>query len=239
MIRKFKQGFTVPFRAMKLIATKPDLLFLSILPAALTIFLYSWIYNQQIPSLISGLSNALTGQLLNWGFHAEPWVSITSFLIKVFFFFISFISFSFLSNLLAIPLNDILAQRVEMRLGMTDVPPYQWTQTLRVVWIDAFKTFFAGSMGVVLLLVSWVPVINLIAFALTCLLYSFQYLTYPQTRRLEPLWISIGFLFQHFWTCFGMGMGFSLISLVPFSSGILLPVAVVSGTLLYSELKQG
>lgn len=202
-------------------------MFLSALPATVTVLLYSWVYNKQIPVLIDAIGS--------WGLGKSE---LSALFIKLAAIIIGFLTFSFMANLLSIPLNDLLAQRVETALGMTDVPPYRWTQTLRVIWIDAFKTIFAGVLGMMLLFLSWIPVINLVAFIGTALLYSFQYLTYPQTRRLEPLWVSLLFVIRNFWSCLGMGVSFSLLSLIPMSTAILLPIAVVSGTILYNERRK-
>ncbi|MCM0606802.1 MAG: EI24 domain-containing protein [Xanthomonadaceae bacterium] len=228
-------GLTLPYRSVKLIFTRLDLVLLSLLPALVTLFLYSWIYNNQIPILIQAIQNAFLGKLTAFGSWGDWVTTVSVFLIKIFTIVIGFLTFSFMANLISIPLNDLLAQRVETALGMTDVPPYKWTHALRVIWIDAFRTVFSGMLGMLLLFLSWVPVINLVSFVGVALLYSFQYLTYPQTRRLEPLKVSLLFLVRNFSSCMGMGVSFSLLSFIPMSSAILLPIAVVSGTILFHE----
>ena len=238
MFRSFLSGFSLPYRAVRLIFTRLDLVFLSVLPILVTIFLYTWVYQKTMPMLMNAIEQQLLVQLSGWGSWGTFALSVIRFMIKAIVIMLGFFSFNFMANLLSIPLNDLLAQRVETALGMNDVPSYTWTHTLRVIWTDAFRTVTLQLVSLVILFFIWIPFIQIIGLAGNMMLFSFQYVTYPQVRRLESLSQSIQFMFSHFWVYLGFGMSFSLLSLIPFSSAILLPIAVASGTLLFHEQRK-
>ena len=73
------------------------------------------------------------------------------------------------------------------------------------------------------------------AIVLALLLLTFQYVSYPQTRRGENLGTSLAFLGRHFWACLGWGASMTVLFMIPLLSAFMLPIAVVGGTLLYAR----
>jgi len=228
MIRRFFSGVFIPFRALKLIVSHFDLFFLSLLPALLTTAIYTLLFSK-VHRLIVDFQNSMATNIPE--FMKSAFFGLTHLILGL----VAAITFSFVVTLVAVPFNDFLARQTEKKLKMNDLPKATWTLTLRLIWIDAAKTALAGGLGFLFLIFSWIPIINILTGIGSCLLITFQYLTYPQTRRLETMGDAFTFIVSNFAPCLGMGLSFFLLFQIPFSSGFLLPFAVVSGTLLYSE----
>ena len=103
------------------------------------------------------------------------------------------------------------------------------------IFIDIVKSIASAGVGIIALLLSWVPIVNIFAFALAFLLVAFQYISYPQTRRGIGLIDGAGFLRRHFFASVGFGTTVTILYMIPFLSSFMLPLAVVGGTLLVAR----
>ncbi len=97
------------------------------------------------------------------------------------------------------------------------------------------KAVAATCVTIMALIFSWIPVLNLFAFALAFLLITFQYISYPQTRRGIGFREGARFLRLHPFACLGFGLSVSFLFAIPVVSAFVLPVAVVGGTLLVAR----
>jgi CysZ protein len=225
---------TLPARAGRVILSHPVLIAWSALPVTLTCALYyyliHWI-NAQAETFI--MSHVSTGS----------WFLIL--VAKLLIFVIAALSFSFLASLVATPFNDFLAESAERWAVAGDQPllplptiPERgifagyWRNKVRLIGIDSLKTMASITMGVIALFCSWVPILNIFAFALSFLILAFQFISYPQTRRGQSIGYAVDFLFRHFFACLGFGAAILFLFSVPFVSIFSLPLAVVGGTLL-------
>jgi CysZ protein len=164
---------------------------------------------------------------------------------KILIFIIAALTFSFLASLVATPFNDFLAESaerwaVEGSQPLLPLPTYPatgifagyWRNKVRLIGIDSLKTIASLTMGIIALFCSWVPILNIIAFTLSFLILTFQFISYPQTRRGQNIDYAVHFLFRHFFACLGFGAAVLLLFSIPFVSIFSLPLAVVGGTLL-------
>ncbi len=239
-INSFGFGITLPLIAVKLITSKKSLLLFSLLPIFITILLYwflmGWIGNQA--------TALLNGYFTSWGWDPTGWLAWSvMFLSRIVLILISAVSFSFTASICASPFNDFLAEKTE-KLTTPPLPPAQKTNLggqIRLIGIDLIKMILAGLATILALLLSLIPVINIIAFIATFLLISFQYTTYPQTRRGVGFFEGIKFLVTHIFACSGFGMSIAFLFMIPILSSLALPLAVVGGTLLVGRAqgKQG
>ncbi len=233
-VRSFSYGLKLPFRALRLIVSTPSLLAWSLLPVLLTGVLYFF----GIRELQHWVMQYVREWIVHSGFHLEGWVgSVLDWTIAILLWIVAGLTFSFTSTILASPFNDLLAERAERfaELPMTPAPPGGFQHLARTLMIDVSKSVAAATATVCALVVSWIPLINFIAFALAFLLLAFQYTSYPQTRRHITLRAGLWFLVTHFWACFGFGATMSLLFAIPLISSFALPVAVVAGTLLVAR----
>ena len=230
----FFYGISIPWLALKTILKSPLLILLSILPAVLTFFIYGY-FSIQIESWAKSL---LVGFLTSHGISSsQGWIWAFDALIWILLMIFSIRTFSLIAGVIALPLNDFLAEKAEplSTPSLKAVPELTWRIRLRILRIDLIKTLFAAAMGMVCLLISWIPLINIIAFALSLALMTFQFLSYPQTRRGESIFQGIGLIIQKPFCSLGFGAIFSLLFAIPGVSSVALPLAVVGGTLLYSR----
>ncbi|UJF23917.1 sulfate transporter CysZ [Suttonella sp. R2A3] len=197
--------------------------------------------------------NIVVFALATWGFvhylnvvmehflPADSWLSYLRWvlwpLLAVLFGLIVFYTFSLLANLIAAPFNGFLAAAVErLETGVTPDSGLTLAQEARAsISQEVRKTFFFLSRAVVLLILSLIPVLNLIApflwFAFSAWVAYLQYMDYPmanhgirfaeQRRRLRgrPL------------DTFGFGGLATVMMMVPILNLFAMPVSVIGATL--------
>ncbi len=169
------------------------------------------------------------------GFGPDSWIGWFFVLSgKMILWMVAALTFIFTSSIVASPFNDILAKRSE-EFTETPLPPVtnkSLKQNVQLIGIDLFKTVTAFIAAVFAIIFCWVPVVNVFAFILAFLLVTFQYISYPQTRRSIGLREGAKFLWHHIYACTGYGAILSFLFAIPFLSSFVLPIAVVGGTLL-------
>ena len=169
------------------------------------------------------------------GFGPDSWIGWFFVLSgKMILWMVAALTFIFTSSIVASPFNDILAKRSE-EFTETPLPPVtnkSLKQNVQLIGIDLFKTVTAFIAAVFAIIFCWVPVVNVFAFILAFLLVTFQYISYPQTRRSIGLREGAKFLWNHIYACTGFGAILSFLFAIPFLSSFVLPIAVVGGTLL-------
>ncbi len=233
-------GVSLPFHAARLIFSKPKLLLWSSLPIGLTLALSIW--------GVAWLKSKLMGMGISWlaGFGYAPEslaVQAAMILLQIVLFVLAAVSFSFLAGVVASPFNDFLAESAEP-YATPPMPTLSTSQTslrwkLRAVWIDVVKTAAVTALQIFLVLVGvmafWLPGLNLIPFAAALWLMTFQFVSYPQTRRGETFRQSARFPFRHFFASLGFGSAVGFLFAIPILSAFAFPLAVVGGTLLYAR----
>ena len=231
----FVHGLMIPFRALGFIFDKPDLLTLSLAPILSAIILFSLM----IYALMAGL----------WGFvHSSVLAAVSAYSGIIFFLALILIlgalSFfvvsllTFLMTLLSSPFNDVLAEKTELALAVTDVPHWSIGRFIRVFWIDFRKTIVTLFTGLVFSLGMLVPVANIFFFLGLALLNTFTFITYPQSRREQGLLASAAWIRDHFFLSLGFGITTVVLFSIPVIDIFALPLSVVGGTLLFIETKK-
>ena len=233
-IRSFWFGLTLPYKAARIILTNRPLLFWSVLPIILTFVLY--IYG--ISALQEYAIGLLQSHIVEWGFSPGSVIGWSFvFFGKVFLWVVAALTFAFASSIVASPFNDYLAERSE-QFAYPPLPPVinkSLKQQVKLVGIDLFKTVAATFAAIFAILFIWVPILNLIAFIIAFLLVTFQYISYPQTRRAIGLKMGARFLWDHIFACTGFGATLTFLFAIPFFASLILPIAVVGGTLLVAR----
>jgi uncharacterized protein involved in cysteine biosynthesis len=227
-------GATLPLRSVQLILRQRSLAAWSLVPIAITLILYVFLVRY-----LQGEAFRVVGDYLAArGWHPEGWLTwvirALSFLV---IFIVSALTFSFVATVAASPFNDFLAERTEAfaRPALAPVGAQPLTLKIRLVAIDVAKSVAAAVAGIAAILMSWIPLVNLAAFAVSFLLVTFQFISYPQTRRGQGLGEGIGFLWRHLYACLGFGAVTSFFLAIPILSCLATPVAVVGGTLLVAR----
>ncbi|MBY0470790.1 EI24 domain-containing protein [bacterium] len=237
-IQSLVYGFTLPLLAAKLIASKPKLLLWSLLPASITLFAYRYAI-VKIQDFFKGM---LTHYVTQWGYSPDSWwMWVLQGLTQILLLLVGALTFSFVAGIISSPFNDFLAENAEefAEPQLPSVPQTSFGTKVRLIGIDLAKTLVSGSVMFFAILLSWVPILNFFAFVLTFLLITFQYISYPQTRRGVGVKTGLGFLWSHLYACGSFGFILSVLFTIPILSALFLPVAVVGGTLLYARAQRG
>lgn len=227
-------GIALPWRAFRLILSQPKLLLWSLLPIAITLVLYAFALN----SLQSLAHAQMLGILDRWGVQPAGFVAFLFRLaIDLVLLVLAAVTFSFTAGIAAAPFNDFLAERAEYWAtpSLTPAPKRDWRGHARLILTDIGKSIGALVLTILALLVSWIPVIGVLGIAATFLLVSFQFASYPQTRRGQGFGEGLGFVGRHALACLGFGAAIATLFSIPVIGVLALPVAVVGGTLLVAR----
>lgn len=240
-MKQFWTGLWMPITALKLTLSRRILLFWSALPVLLT-FLVSIYGVAALKAWLTSLGMQYLGSLgLAPGSFTVKAVIVV---FQVTLWILAVVSFSFLAGLISSPFNDTLAEQTE-RFAKPPLSKLTQEQTalsfkIKCIGIDLVKTFSVTALQLVLLivglLVALIPGVNIVVLVLAAWTLTFQFVSYPQTRRGESLKDGFLFIFKNGWACAGFGLSFGFLFTLPFISAFALPLAVVGGTLLYSQL---
>lgn len=209
-------------------------MFWSILPVVLTLVLFYF----GIGALQEWSIGLLKSSVIRWGFSAEGWWTWTFMLLgKMVVWIVAALTFTLVSSIVASPFNDILAEKTEgfSFPPLPSVTNKSFKQQIKLIVIDMLKTIAAAGAAIVAIIFSWFPIFNIISFVLVFLLITFQYISYPQTRRGIGLKQGAIFLWDHIFACAGFGFILTMLFSIPFLASFILPIAVVGGTLLYAK----
>lgn len=232
--RSFWYGLTLPLTAAKTILGDRKLLFWAAFPVIVTIVLYIYV----IGALQTEARELLNSYFAAWGWDPQGWAAwFFGLVFDLLLLLVGALTFAFSSSIVASPFNDFLAESSE-RFASPPLPPVKQGgvgHQIRLILIDLAKAVASAFAGIMALLLSWIPVVNLVAFVFAFLLVTFQYTSYPQTRRGVKLRDGVAFLWNHIWACAGLGATVSVFYAIPFVGTLALPVAVVSGTLLVAR----
>lgn len=224
----------MPVTSAKLLARHPALAVRAAIPLGLS-FGVTLFLGEQLKDLVQA---GVTAAIAAAGFDTSGWLgTLTTLLATAAAFLIGVLSFSGIATLISTPFNDFLAEAVEPHSvpKLLPAPTGSIATTIRNVFLDFGKTLLSlATLGLAFVL-SFIPVMNLASPAIAALAMTFQYITYPQTRRGQGLRTSLGFFRKN--TALALGFGFAHLALfaIPLVSAFILPLAVVGGTLLYAR----
>lgn len=160
---------------------------------------------------------------------------------------IVFFTFSVVANILAAPFNGILAEMVERKISGKAPPEMPWTQmikdTPKMIFNELRKTGYLLMWVLPLLLLSWIPGLNLLAPALWLLFSSWtlalDYHDYPMGNHQLNFKQQRQVLRSNRGLALGFGGATMLATMIPIVNFLVIPAAVAGATALYLEkLKQ-
>ncbi len=136
-----------------------------------------------------------------------------------------------LVNILSAPVYDWVSLAVERSmLGDLAVELGFWA-SLRLVGEEIKKALFVIMASILLLLI---PGFNVLSTLTTAFLIGWNFCDYPLARRGWPFSRRLSFALRNFWSVTGFGIWL----LIPFFQFVLMPLAVVGGTILNLEKLQ-
>lgn len=154
---------------------------------------------------------------------------------------IVFFAFTPVANIIAAPFNALMAEKIEMHL--TGKAPTSGVSFMKMA-IDAIgsqlrKLLYIALWGFGLLLVSFIPVVNIISPALWVIfgswLLSLEYFDYPMGNHDLVFAEQKKRLAQRRGLSLGFGGGLMVMTSIPVVNFIAMPVGVAGATLLWVE----
>lgn len=240
MITNLFKGFGYSIKGLSLI-TKPKLRRFVIIPFAINITLFS--------AAIYFLYTKFDGWMIRFMPDFPGWLSwlesaITWFLWPLFavmIFFMVFYTFTFVANLIAAPFNSLLAEKVECFLKnqpLDNTPSYPvWETIKKSLASEIGKLFYLLKWTIILLIISFIPVINVISPALWIFfgawMLALEYLDFPMGnhghyfKEINKQAISKRTL------SFGFGAGTFIFTSIPVINFIAMPASVAGATALW------
>lgn len=231
------QGFSY-FREALPLLLRPGLRLFVILPLLVNLLVFGGLivfalqlFNDTLAHLMGSVPDWLSW--LDW----LLWpLFVVLMLLTVFF------TFSLLANLIAAPFNGFLAEKIEVVLrGHDDFPPFSLQELAamvpRTVGRELRKLAYFLPRAIPLLLLTFIPLINLIAIPLWLLfgvwMLAIQYVDYPADNNKLSWPDMLAWLREKRWQSLGFGGTVYLALLVPFANILVMPVAVAGATLFW------
>lgn len=224
----FVIGFKLPFKAGKLILQHKKLLIFSLIPIAITAIIYIYI----IANLQNWIDLNLQELFVHWGLDKTGWVlSFLTFFMRILLLIASALTFSLTATIVASPFNDFLSEFTEKIYYKDQLQTLNFSWSFKLLWIDLIKTFAVVITSILAFILSWIPIVNIFIIGLSFLLLCFQFVSYSFTRRGFGTVNEIGFIWKNLFTSLGFGFALAILFSIPLISILILPLAVVGGTL--------
>jgi CysZ protein len=153
-----------------------------------------------------------------------------------------FFTFTMIANVIAAPFNGFLAEKVEVVVrGTDDFPTFSWGELIamipRTFAREMRKLGYFLPRALALLILSFIPVVNLVAAPLWLLfgvwMMAIQYIDYPADNHKLGWNEMLAWLRQKRWQSMSFGGIVYLALLIPLVNVLMMPAAVAGATLFW------
>ncbi|MVW76594.1 sulfate transporter CysZ [Pseudomonas xionganensis] len=216
----------------------PGLRLFVLLPLAINLILFVgliYVAVQQFGGWVDGFMPSLPNWLSFLEYILWP-LFVVLVLLMVFF------TFTLLANIIAAPFNGFLAEKVEVVVrGEDPFPPFSWAELLamvpRTLGRELRKLAYFLPRAIALLILSFIPVLNLIAAPLWLLfgiwMMAVQYIDYPADNNKMSWQDMLAWLREKRWQSLGFGGITYAALLVPGLNILMMPAAVAGATVFW------
>jgi CysZ protein len=241
LVRRFFLGFGFVFTGWNYLGKVPGLKKWIVMPILIDLVL-----------LVFGLkfgTSAIHALVLHFQtaiFGANPagWAASLSWVVLIIFWLLFFIFYLYLVYILAsiigAPFYSIIAARVlghvEKSRGTFKPKPMSLLRSIHMIWMTLLRSLMLTVVAAILFVVSFIPGLNLVAAFLTFVLIGFDLTDYALELKGYHLRQRFRFLFRNFAEYCGMGAFIGLTAFVPGLILLLVPTAVIGGTVLVDTI---
>lgn len=249
-VRKFIWGLLSPISGVALILESKRVRRLAIVPFILTILVFVVGLATGLP-FITGLVAPFTENIvsfvaslfgmkpssdfavaLSWLLPVLIWPSLALALLYVLIL---------LTRVVAAPFYSMLAERVLIERAGLEGGKFQlipWARlTFRMTGVSVIKAFLFSIVALVLTVLSFIPGVGVITGFGFVLLIAYDISDYALEARQLGLSDRLAFFRRHFFAFLGLGLGLSLVFLIPGLNFFLLPASVVGAADLVRKLE--
>jgi len=234
---RFGRGLSAALRGAGMLLGNRRLALLSLVPFLLCAAIYAVLL-----ALVVVLSDDVAGLMLEPGsWWRAALRTVLMIALPVAFLVLAAFTYTAACVVLAGPLYEWLSVAVERELHATgEEEPFSLgrmvSDLLRSVkWA---LTVLLVQVAVLVLSFVFVPVTTVLAFVLSAVLLSLEYLDYPMERRRLATAQKLRYARAHLWELMGLGLPLLAGLMVPFVGVFTMPVGVAGGTLLFVELER-
>ncbi|MCW9013987.1 MAG: sulfate transporter CysZ [Gammaproteobacteria bacterium] len=240
MILNIFKGFGYSIQGLKLIS-QPGLRRFVAIPLAINITLFSgaiYLLMSQFDNWLEQLMPNFPGWL-SWLEDALLWILWPMFAVMI--FFLVFYTFTFIANLIAAPFNSLLAEKTELYLRSKPIENTafypKWQTIKKSIASEMGKLFYLLKWSVIILIISFIPVINVAAPALWILfgawMLALEYIGYPMENHGQYFKEINQQAISRRTLSLGFGSGVFLLTSIPVINFIAMPSSVAGATALW------
>ena len=223
---EISRGLSVYVKGFRWLQKHPSYFILLLLPMAISLLLLAatWglftKYHDSVLALIM-FDKPGTFLLIALYYLAKATLYIVLFVMSLIFYML-------VLNVISAPIYDLVSAAVEKDLtGRADDETSLWEAFL-LMKEELKKVLFIFLVSVLLLLI---PGVNIISPLITAFFVGWEFYDFSLARKKWPFKKRLGFVFKHIWSVTGFGLWL----LIPGGQMILMPLAVVGGTMLAVE----
>ena len=225
-IKNFLKGWRSFFKGLRWLRQHPFYLMVLMIPMALGIALLTF---------GAGVFLNHQEEVLNWVLFVKPenWFgSALYYMAKGLFYVvlivIGFVFYSLLVNVVSAPVYDYVSAAVEKDILKTVPTELKLRESLQLIGEELKKVLFIMLFSLIFLLT---PGLNIISPLMTAFFVGWEFIDFSLARRGWRFRKRLKFVFANFFSVVGFGLWF----LIPGIQFIIMPLAVVAGTMLAVE----
>ena len=242
-LRKLFQGLGFLLEGFRILKTHPHLLVFVIIPLTIdvaafaggvflgTTFVSAWV--------ASALSLVITPAAGIW--YSVFYYPLLALLWVAFLVVLGYAVF-LIGAVIASPFHSLLAERTLMKLGALQTTPFNLRASLRAGFtmfkISLKKMLVFAVLGVVILVCSFIPIVNIAASFAACMIVAFDAMDYSFELKEWGLSQRFAFFKAELPLFLGMSMALGLTLLIPGLTLLFYPVAVVGAASNLSQSKR-
>ena len=240
LFNRYIRGMRFIFQGTKDIFSIPGLLAWTIIPfvidVLILIFGFSW-GKGQIPIWKDKVMGFIFSDQSGWSYTILS--SVMGLLFWIAFIGILLYGTFLLATLVASPFNAIIAEKTLSHYGLLHNPPLNWrrwvTVSVRMFVISIVKTLIFAVIGIILLILSFIPLVNLLASFVAFLIIAFDCMDYSFEAKQMKLSQRFKYFKTHLPEFSGMATMLGLSLLIPGLTLLLLPSSVVGSSWVMCE----
>lgn len=239
VVTRFKSGVTSFLDGARLLKRDRTIRALGLIPAfmSLTFFTAGLVVGMMYVDEI--MSWVIQSNISDYNLFIKSLIYIASFVLLGFILY--FVTF-FVVSMLAVPVCSSLSLRVLHRHGILLESKKSLKENVitfaRMLRISLMKLVFIVIISILLFVASFVPLISPIAIYLSLMILTFDCMDYAMEHDEQGLRARFKFFMKNWVEFSGFAVCMGVLLVIPFIHFILLPVAVLGTSILYSKIQK-
>lgn len=240
-LERFGRGLTYPLRGLRFLRANTQLIGWAVAPMFITLVMITG---------AAWLTWTLADDLVQWlwprpenGLAVLWWFVVNS--LRLALFVVSVVVFWVVGNMLSSPFYDVMAEKTEALLLDRPEQPFDWRIVLGDAWLSIRHSALGLGMYIVVMVLLFslnlIPGIGsalytVLSWTASVFFVAREMMDIPLSRRRTPFRDKLRWMSEHKALLAGLGSSCMLLLMVPLVDLVVMPVAVMGGTLLFVHL---